>query len=321
MLPIHFAPLQGYTEDAYRRFHHQLFGGVETYYTPFLRLEHKEIRSKDLRDINPDYNIGVPLIPQIIACDGKEAEQLLSIVTQKGYERVDINMGCPFPLQTRHDRGAGLLAQPDKVREICDVVRSHPDIVFSVKMRLGIDNADDWRETLPILNDTPLKHITVHPRIATQQYKGEVNMAMFEEFMATCKHPVIYNGDIRTLDDLRTIEERYPNLAGIMIGRGLLARPSLATEYAEGKEWQRHELISKIKEMHSLMLAHYERIIPGEAQQLQKLHSFWDYLEPTASSSVTDDTSVEPLLERKQWKKIVKAGNKKNYLIAIDAIR
>lgn len=314
MLPIHFAPLQGYTEDAYRRFHHQMFGGVETYYTPFLRLEHKEIRSKDIRDINPDYNIGVPVVPQIIASDGREAVRLLSFITDKGYKRVDINMGCPFPLQTRHGRGAGLLVQTDKVKEICDIVRSHQELSFSIKMRLGLSDTEDWRKILPILNDTPLKHITLHPRIATQQYKGEVNMEMFEEFIKECKHPVIYNGDIKSLTEIHSIEERYPTLSGIMIGRGLLVRPSLAIEYAEGKEWDREIIIHKIKELHALMLAHYERIIPGETQQLQKLRSFWEYLEPK-------ETLSAPLLERKQWKKVIKAGNKKNYLIAVNAIR
>ena len=49
-LPIHFAPLQGYTEAIYRQAHARIFGGVESYYTPFVRVEHGEIRKKDMRD-------------------------------------------------------------------------------------------------------------------------------------------------------------------------------------------------------------------------------------------------------------------------------
>ena len=48
-LPIHFAPLQGYTEAIYRQAHARIFGGVESYYTPFVRVEHGEIRKKDMR--------------------------------------------------------------------------------------------------------------------------------------------------------------------------------------------------------------------------------------------------------------------------------
>ena len=54
ILPIHFAPLQGYTDAVYRRAHARIFGGIETYYSPFVRMEHGEIRRKDARDIEPD---------------------------------------------------------------------------------------------------------------------------------------------------------------------------------------------------------------------------------------------------------------------------
>ena len=53
MKPLHFAPLQGYTDDVYRRLHHRLVGGIAAYYTPFVRWEHGGVRSKDLRDIAP----------------------------------------------------------------------------------------------------------------------------------------------------------------------------------------------------------------------------------------------------------------------------
>ena len=58
-IPIHFAPLQGYTDDVYRRIHHELMGGIQTYYTPFLRMEGGGVRSKDMRDIRPEFNEGV----------------------------------------------------------------------------------------------------------------------------------------------------------------------------------------------------------------------------------------------------------------------
>ena len=67
MLPIHFAPLQGHTDDVYRRTHHALIGGIERYYTPFVRVEAGSIRSKDRRDIDPKNNAGVPVVPQIIS--------------------------------------------------------------------------------------------------------------------------------------------------------------------------------------------------------------------------------------------------------------
>lgn len=306
-MKIFFAPLQGYTEDVYRRLHHEIFGGVDAYYTPFIRLEHGEVRSKDMRDIRPDFNTGMDIIPQIITSGGTETEQLIQKVSSFGYRRIDINMGCPFPLQTRHGKGAGLLPFPHKVSEIAEVIGQHPDITFSVKMRLGLNDADEWRKILPLLNSAPLESITLHPRTASQQYKGTLHMDAFDAFLKESAHPVIYNGEIRTTDDLTRLEDRYGDrIMGAMVGRGMLARPSLASEYKDGTIMSQRELISKIQLLHSRLQEHYQTIIPGESQQLNKLRTFWDYMEPT--------------IGRKPWKKIMKAGNAKNYFLAVGEV-
>lgn len=308
MYKIHFAPLQGYTEDAYRRLHQVYFGGVATYTTPFVRLEHGDVRSKDMRDVRPEFNEGVNIVPQIIANGGGEMGTLVDYLRSLGYKRIDVNVGCPFPLQTRHGRGAGLLASPDKLCELLDVMNGNDDIVFSVKMRLGLDDATQWRQCISIINDMPLCHVTMHPRVAAQQYKGEVCMEAFDEFLSVCRHPVVYNGDICSVEELNSLEGRYgEHLAGVMIGRGLLARPSLAQEYASGTKLTPNQLVTGIKQMHNALLEHYRKVIPGEAQQLQKVRSFWDYMEP--------------VIGRKQWKKIVKAGNMKNYLLRVEELR
>ena len=92
-IPIHFAPLQGYTDDVYRRLHHELMGGIAYYYTPFVRMEGGGVRSKDMRDIRPEFNEGVPVVPQIIVKSMKEFDYLVGIVEEKGYTRIDLNMG------------------------------------------------------------------------------------------------------------------------------------------------------------------------------------------------------------------------------------
>lgn len=302
-MPIHFAPLQGYTDDAYRRIHHQLIGGICTYYTPFVRMEAGGVRSKDMRDIRPEFNEGVPVVPQIILKSIKEFEYLVGIVEEKGYTRIDLNLGCPFPMQAKHGRGSGLLAHTDIIADMAQSIASKKHLQFSVKMRLGWENADEWRPVLDILNETPLQQITLHPRIGTQQYKGALDMQAFEACYQACKHPLVYNGDITSVADIHRIEQAYPQLAGIMIGRGLLARPSLAIEYASGKEQTWEERRDTLLEMHSQLQAHYEPILNSEAQLHNKLRTFWEYMENE--------------LGRKPYKKIMKSGNLRNYLKAV----
>ena len=302
-LPIHFAPLQGYTDDVYRRIHHELFGGITTYYTPFVRMEGGGVRSKDMRDIRPEFNEGVPVVPQIIVKSMKEFEYLVGIIEEKGYQEIDINMGCPFPMQAKHGRGSGLLAHTDIIEQIDKAISEKNNLSFSVKMRLGWESKEEWKPVLDILNDTPLRQITLHPRIGTQQYKGKTDMEAFAEFYARCKHPLIYNGDITTLVDIQNIETSYPNLAGIMIGRGLLARPSLATEYVSGKESPWEARRNQLHEFHNRLMAHYETTANSEAQVHNRMRLFWEYMEAE--------------IGKKTYKKIMKAGNLKNYLAAV----
>ena len=306
MLPLYFAPLQGFTEDSYRRIHNELAGGVTAYYTPFLRLEHKGIRAKDARDVRPEFNTGVPIVPQVIAKDGEEFTFLVNYLTELGYREIDVNMGCPFPLQTRHGRGAGILQQPESVKQITEIIRQRDDLTFSIKMRLGLTDEGEGLSLLPLLNATPLKHITLHPRLGTQQYNGTADLDAFERFAEKTTHRLIYNGDLKTPADIHAIATRFPSLAGIMIGRGLLARPSLAQEVIEGTGWHRAKRIALVKKMHDHYHAHLSTIIPGEAQLLTKVRTFWEYMEEECG--------------RKAWKKIMKAGSMRNYLNAINEL-
>lgn len=307
MSDIFFAPLQGYTDDVYRRVHYKLIGGVKNYYTPFVRVEVGAVRSKDQRDIAPDNNSGVPVVPQIIFNSRKEFEYLTDRVKSLGYKEIDLNMGCPFPLQARHGRGCGILAHPDIVSDIIEGIKEHNDTIFSVKMRLGRDNSSECDKIIELLNNVQLKHITLHPRTGIQQYKGTVDYDAFERIYTQSRNPIIYNGDIVTLEDIRRIENKYPQIKGIMLGRALLGAPSLAVEYSNDKQWSNSERIALMLKMHDALMAEYSKILKGDTQMLNKMRTFWEY--------------SEALLGRKPYKKVMKSGNLKNYLAAVDELK
>lgn len=82
-LPIHFAPLQGYTEAFYRNAHAAVFGGIATYYTPFVRIEKESFRNKDIREIDSANNHVPHLVPQLIAPSAEKAETILSLFIEK----------------------------------------------------------------------------------------------------------------------------------------------------------------------------------------------------------------------------------------------
>ena len=128
---IHFAPLQGYTDSVYREAHAQIFGGVETYYTPFVRLEKTGFRNKELRDLVPEANTSASLVPQMIAVSPEEFRRIAGLFRESGYRHADINLGCPFPMQARQHRGAGILPYPDEVKVLLETIFEFPEIQFS----------------------------------------------------------------------------------------------------------------------------------------------------------------------------------------------
>lgn len=276
------APLQGFTEAPWRNLHHELFGGIDTYYTPFVRLERGEFRRRDVRDIEPARNTVPHLVPQLIAATPAELDAVAGLFVEQGYAEADLNLGCPFPLLTGKHKGAGILSHPEEVKALLTEMKRHPDLRFSVKMRLGLVDADEWKSLLPLLNEAPLQRITLHPRIGKQQYKGQVHLDVFAAFYEQCQHPLVYNGDLRTLEDMERMAARFPRLEGLMLGRGLLAQPSLAVEFQEGRAWTAEERLQRVLQLHDRLLQHYEACLQGDAQLLAKLKPFWEYLLPEA---------------------------------------
>ena len=304
-LPIHFAPLQGYTDAIYRSAHARIFGGIASYYTPFVRLEHGDFRRKDVRELDADNNRGVNLTPQLIASTPEKILRILALFIEKGYKNVEINLGCPFPTLAKRHNGAGLLPYPDEVKALLiAAIEAHPEIQFSVKMRLGWEDANECMALLPLLNSLPLSHITMHPRLGKQQYKGEVDLEAFQRFYAECEKPLIYNGDLLTLDDIDTISNRFPRLSGLMIGRGLLANPALAIEYQQGAPLSLKEKIEKIRLLHADVFSQYGNLLEGgDLQLLTKMRTFWEYLLPDG--------------DRKAKKVIHKTSKLSNYQAAV----
>lgn len=306
MPSFHIAPVQGHTDAAYRHFHAQQYPGNNVYYTPFIRLEKEGIRNKDIKDLTSELNSNHHLIPQIIFRDKKELTALVKILKDLGFKEINLNMGCPFPLQTGHRRGAATIANEELAKDVVECIKDNPDISFSVKMRLGLQEPDEWKKLLPYLNQVELQNIVLHPRVAKQQYGGEVDLAQFEEFLQQSKNPVIYNGDIKSPERISELLNKYPKISGIMMGRGLLARPSLIKEYEDGEETDQQRRIENMLEFHRLLFNHYNNILCGDTQIIAKIQPFWEYAEEE--------------IGRKAWKAIKKAVNVPKYQTAVALI-
>lgn len=303
---LYIAPIQGHTDAAWRHFHNELYGNDGKYFTPFMRAEHGELRPKDLKDFTNPLNSGVNLEPQVIFKDMQELELLINALEKAGASTINLNMGCPFPLQTGKGRGAGFLRNIDEASKLAEVLEKFPTISFSVKMRLGYDNPTQWQGIIDILNETEFNNIYVHPRIARQQYGGQLDLEQFEQILKRSKNPVVFNGDICTPEHAAFISSRFPEISGIMLGRGLLGRPSLGLEIASRNEWAKEERLKKMLDFHRQLFKYYSESLCGDAQILSKIKPFWEYSESE--------------IGRKAWKAIKKASNLSKYNTALASI-
>lgn len=280
--PVYFAPLQGYTDAPYRNYFHTYFGGVDVYYTPFVRLENgNKFRNRDISDIDPLRNSVPILVPQVIASIPEELRSILCLFEKQGYTRADLNLGCPFPLLVKRHKGSGILPFPEEVEALLKVFLEFPAIDFSIKARLGWESADEIFRLLPLLEKYPVSRVVLHPRLGIQQYKGKTDLKTFSRFYELCPVPLIYNGDLVTLEDIECIIADYPHLAGIMLGRGLLTDPSLALTYKSGTKLPDSEFRERLYCFHNALLQYYSSHYQGgDHQVLAKMKTLWEYLCP-----------------------------------------
>lgn len=306
MEQIYIAPVQGHTDAAWRHFHKEVYGGDHLYFTPFIRCDHGDLRQRDLKDFTSELNSNHRLEPQVIFRDMAELDTLLGRLMDAGATEVNLNMGCPFPLQMGKGRGCGFVSNVAEAAKLQQTLGKYPELSYSVKMRLGQEDPEEWKSIMPVLNSLPLRFVALHPRVGREQYSGDLHLDQFEAFMAESKNPVIFNGEIRIPSDIQDIHAKYPRISGVMTARGVLGRPSLAAEAESGREWSREERIEKMLRFHRLLLNHYEETLCGDAQILSKIKPFWEYAEDE--------------IGRKAWKAIKKATNIAKYHSGVASI-
>ena len=243
-MKIYFAPMEGITDGILRRSHHEIFGGVDVYCLPFHKLTQTlSLTAREKRDIAPEENKGLHVLPQALTRDPEQLKTWIGYVGDLGYPEADLNLGCPSPTVTKRGRGSGMLRDPGYLLSFFEAVFSRPlPVPLSVKTRIGWEKPEEWVRILDILAEFPFSHVTVHARTAKEQYSGAVHPEAFEEAVSRgVPHPV-YNGDLRTPEDVSALLARVPGTEAVMIGRGLLKDPALARRLRGGPEAGRDEL-------------------------------------------------------------------------------
>ena len=230
--------MEGLTTFPFRQVHHSFYPGIEKYYTPFLVANQTlHFKKKELRELLPENNAGIHTVPQVLTNKAEEFLWAVRTIQEYGYEEINLNLGCPSPTVVTRGRGAGFLADPDRLdrffEEVFDEMekdRAAYRVKISIKTRTGLNSHEESSELMRIYNRYPICELIVHPRRRADLYKGTPDLDVFSQMMEESIHPVCYNGDIKIPEDYQRIKERFPDLPSVMIGRGLIRDPALAVK-------------------------------------------------------------------------------------------
>ncbi len=274
---IYLAPLQGFTDFVYRKCYHQVFGGISEYYIPYISFgPGKKIRNSQFREILPENNRQVPVIPQVLCSNVDELVLLASEIENFGYKKINLNLGCPYPMATKRGRGTALLENEESLKEVLDSLFDKFNFEVSVKFRSGLEDEQTIFNRIELLNQYPFQKLIFHPRTAKQLYKGKANQELFPELLRLTDKPLVYNGDILSLNDFDQIQELVSSQNEWMIGRGILMNPFLPQEI-KGERLSENEKMEKLNQFHQLIFENYRNAFSDDGHVLTKLKEFWIY--------------------------------------------
>ena len=277
MIKIYLAPLQGLTDWIFRESYTEHIGTFDKTFTPFIRMQGNEFyRPSQCNDLLPTHNTLQKPVPQFLGNNSESFKRFEDLCLEHQYTEANINMGCPYPMVTGKRMGAGLLEHPAEVEALLEGIFAETKLKISVKCRLGMHNPIEFEQLLPVFNAFPLEEIIIHPRVGKQQYKGEAEVEAFARYAPKLKHPLCYNGDVRSVNDVKQIQTRVPQVDRIMIGRGVLENPFLLAEIHE-QELTLEEKKNRLRKFHQALIEHSKEKYSGDLHFLKRFEELWSY--------------------------------------------
>jgi len=257
-MKLMLAPMAGVTDAVFRQIAHEHgcnYSCTEMVSAKGLYYQSKETRA--LLEINPEKEGNVAI--QIFGSDPKIMGWAAKELSKEPCSGIDINMGCPVPKVFKNGEGSAMLLNPGLAAEIVSSVKENTDKPVSVKMRIGIaKRADgehssyDYVSFAKELEKAGADEIAVHARTREDYYSGHSDWSAIADVVKAVKVPVVGNGDVRSFEDARRMQEET-QCSAVMIGRGAMGNPWIFENLSPSKE----EIIEVINQHLDLAVERY----------------------------------------------------------------
>ena len=297
---IFFAPLEGITGYIFRNAFEEVYGHVDKYYAPFISPAEKcPVTPRDRKDIAPENNRGINLVPQILTCRSEYFIEASRELHEMGYKEVNLNLGCPSGTVCAKGKGAGFLPEKAALSKFLDDIYSYAEsegMKISIKTRLGYYDPEEFYDLVDIFNRFPVSELTVHPRIRSDFYKGSPRLEYFAYALEHVKCPIVYNGNIYSVDDYKDLCRTFEReLDPVMLGRGLITDPSLADKLQGITD--KTDLV-KLKSLHDTLYHEYQKVMSPDINVLYRMKELWSYWRVLFSGK---DREIKKVLKAKKY--------------------
>ncbi|WP_010293459.1 tRNA dihydrouridine synthase [Clostridium senegalense] len=301
----YLAPMEGITGYIYRNSYEKFFHNIDKYFTPFIVPNtSRSLKTKELRDILPENNKGMSIVPQILTNDSEGFIITARKLQQLGYNEINLNLGCPAGTVVSKNRGSGFLAKREELDRFLDEIFKIDDMKISIKTRIGKDNPEEFYDLIKIYNKYPMEELIIHPRTQKDFYGNKPNLDVFKDALSLSSNPICYNGDIFTVDDYTKLIKNFPQVKTLMLGRGVLANPGLINGIKNNTSIDKEVL----KDFHDEILHKYIELFNEHRNALFRMKELWGYMIYIFSDN------------KKYAKKIKKAQNLNDYNYAVSSL-
>ena len=290
------APMAGVTDTVFRRFirHASLFssqprtgnGGPEsaTVEAPVTNAQSgcgllmteftsadglSRMRESKRRRYLTFYDDEHPIGAQLFGSKAETLAEAARIVQDTGFDLVDLNLGCPAKRVVGCNGGSGLLRDLPKIGEIFREVRKAVTIPFTVKFRMGWNDAQIVCVELARMAEAEgLNGVALHARTREQGYSGQARWEWIGQVKQAVSIPVVGNGDVRTPEDAAAMVAQT-GCDAVMIGRAAPSNPWIFRQIAQYTATGSYELPT-VEDRYRMIRTYFQMLL-DEAEASQAL--------------------------------------------------